>query len=398
MPATQKAPGLNWRTRGDGSQAAYWVPRRDLVEKGFRPRSVRLHYAADDPALYARCHVLQADMLRWAAGNRLARPLRYDGTLASLVKMYETDPDSPYFELKQTTQLGYTKTMKALVLHKGGKMISATTGADVKRWYKEFCDGTSMGWAYHIVNVFKCVLSYGATKRYTECLTLRHELREARFHKPTRSHEQLTYAQVQAFCASAEALGFPWMARCLKLQFDFGLRRRDVIGEYNRDDGAQAGIRIGWRHRVWRDGLTWQHIDEHGIVRKLVSKTEFTSALEAVHAIEDYPDVVADLARTPPESRVGPLVINHKTGLPPTEEQCRRYFRRIANHAGIPAEVKQRHARQGANTEAYEAGATQEEAMALLAHTEPQTNRGYLTETLNQSRRAAAKRVAWRKE
>jgi hypothetical protein len=55
-------------------------------------------------------------------------------------------------------------------------------------------------------------------------------------------------------------------------------------------------------------------------------------------------------------------------------------------------------ARAGANTEAREAGVTEEDAMALLTHSEAKTNRGYLRDLLEQSRRAAAKRVGSRKE
>lgn len=395
MPRTEEAPGLIWRTRRNGTHVAYWVARKDLIKRGFRPKSVRLHFERDDPALAARCRMLQHQMIEWAANGGNARAPGYDGTFQSLVTMYETDRDSPYFELRQPTQRTYSKTMKSLMKHKGALRVDFVTGSDVKRWYKELSEAVSVAWAYYSINVLKSVLSYGATKRLTECLTLRQELREARFHKPTKGHEQLTYEQVVAFCAAAEEMNLSWMGRCIRLQFEFGMRRRDVIGEYVHDDGATAGIRIG--NRVWRDGLTWQHINDNGIVRKLVSKTQFTSAVEAVHAIEDYPELAAELERTPAAERIGPLVINTFTGLPPTEAQCRRYYQRIAKRAGIPPEVKMMHARAGANTEIYEAGGTKEEAMALLTHTEEQTNRGYLAEVLKQSRRAAAKRVASRK-
>jgi len=162
------------------------------------------------------------------------------------------------------------------------------------------------------------------------------------------------------------------------------MRRRDVIGEYT--DGR------------WRDGLAWSHIDrETGILRKLISKTALTSEAVAVHAIADYPDLMALLMCTPPEERVGPLVVTNR-GVPPTEAQCRRFFRMIARKAGIPDKVWNMDARAGAVTEAYESGATEEEAMALATHSERDTSRRYLRELTEQSRRAAAKRVASRKE
>jgi len=360
---------------------------------------VRLHYAADDPQLVARCHVLQAEMLKWATESKhAATHVHYDGTFASLVRFYETHPDSPYHELKPTTARTYSKTMKALMRHKGARRVTAVDGADIRRWYKELASATSKAWAYYTINVLKVVLSFGATKRIAEARLLRVELREAVFKNGPRRTKHLTHHQVAAFYATALKMGpdFEWMGRCLLLQFEFGMRRRDVIGEWIMDEAGTDGIRK--RLRVWRDGLTWGHIDSNGIVRKMISKTEFTSELVAVHAIADYPDVELDLARTPPKRRIGPLVIYPRTGLPPDETQCRRFFRIIARAAGIPDSFWNMDARAGANTEANNAGATKEERMALLTHTRPETNERYVRDLSGPSHAAAVKRIGARKK
>lgn len=395
MPRSEKAPGLVTRTRRDGSQVAYWVARKDLVAKGYLPKSVRLHYAPDDPALEARCRILQHEMLEWSAGIRRQASV-YDGTFASLARYYETHPDSPYHDLRPTTQRTYSKTLANLMRHKGDRLVANVDGSDVRRWYKELAEANSKGWAYFTVNVLKAVLSFGATKRLEECRLLRAELRDAKFSAPGRRKERLTYRQVLAFRDAAHADGMPWMALLVVMQFETALRRRDIIGEWILDTQGTDGIRRG--RRVWRDGLTWGHIDERGVIRKLVSKTAFTSAMEAAHKIADYPMLEAELARIPLDRRVGPIVINSRTGLPPAEDQCRYHFRRIARKAGIPDSVWEMDARAGAVTETYEAGATEEEAKALATHTEVKTSRGYLRETLEQSRRAAQKRVGSRKE
>lgn len=391
----KKPPGLIWRTRRNGAQVAYWAARKDLIKRGYEPKIVRLNYAAGDPQLAARCHVLQAEMLTWAAGKYQGRREAFDGTFGSLARYYETHADSPYHDLQATTQRTYSKTLRLLMANKGDRMVAAVDGADVKRWYKEIAAATSKGWAYYSINVLKAVLSFGATKRLTECTILREELRNARFAAGPRRVEYLTYAQIKAFCGAAHELGLGWMALCFTLQFDLGLRRRDVIGEWVNDSVGTDGIRNG--KRIWRDGLTWAHIDGQGVIRKLVSKTKFTSELVAVHAIADYPDVEHELALIPSERRIGPIVLG-KRGLPPTEAQCRRYFRMIADKAGIPSNVCMMDARASANTEALAAGADQDERMALLTHTQPQTNQGYVRDLAAPSHRAAAKRVASRKE
>lgn len=334
-------------------------------------------------------------MLSWASDRGQGRPAVYDGTFASLVKLYESHPDSPYHELHETTRVTYSRTMASLMKYKGERRVDAVTGNDMRRWYKEIAEANSRSYAYFMIGVLKTVLSFASTLRIREASELREELRAARFKPGHRRHQQLTNEHVKLFCDKAREMGLAWLARCVRLQFDFAMRRRDVIGEYVSDDGTN-GIRSG--RKVWRDGLTWGHIDGNGIIRKVTSKTAKTTGLEAVHAIADYPDVASDLATTPDVNRIGPLVVNPRTGKPPTEAKCRYHFRVVARLAGIPDDIRQMDARAGANTEAYEAGATEEEAMALATHTERKTNRGYLRDLTEQSRRAAAKRIAARRK
>lgn len=395
MSAATKAPGLAWRKRSNGSPIAYWIARPDLVAVGYRPKTVRLHYA-DALVLAARCHTLQAEMLKWAAERGQAPAPNYDGTFASLFRLFETHPDSPYHEIEEPTRRSYSSVLRRVTEWKGNKTVASIRGIDVVRWYKEFTAATSRATAYYTINVVKVALSFGSTLRIPECRILREELRSARFEAGPRRTSQLTYEQVVALRDKAHEMNLAWFARCIVLQFDFGMRRRDVIGAYRKAEPGTDGIRLG--KRIWKDGLSWADIDADGIVRRVVSKTRRKTAATAVHCIHDYPNVAEDLARTPPEQRIGPLVVHHRTGVPPTEEQCRYHFRIVAAACGIPFDIKMMDARAGANTEAYEAGVSKEDAMALLTHTEEATNRGYLREITEQSRRAARLRVASRKE
>lgn len=385
-------PGLVWRKR-NGPPAAYWLATPAAIKAGYTPKSVRLHHEAGDPLLGSRCHVLQAEMLTWLADCGKGRPALYNGTFASLVRYYETHPDSPYFELKPKTQVTYSNTLKLLMANKGARMVRAVDGADVKRWYKELCEASSVGWAYYTINVLKAVLSFGATKRFKECRLLRTELREAIFRNGPRRKHRLTFEQVTAFRQKAHEMNLGWMALTVTFQWAFAVRRRDVIGEWLKTDSETIGVR--YRNKVWRDGFTWDHIDEAGVFRKLISKTEFSSGVEAAHTIADYPELVEELALVE-TGRIGPIVIDSRTGLPPNDATCRRYFRIIGRACGIPDEVWNMDARAGANTEAYEGGATKEESMAMMTHTQESTNRGYLRDLREQSHRAAVKRVGSR--
>lgn len=329
-------------------------------------------------------------MLTWLEKAGQGRPPQYDGTFSSLVRYYEAHPDSPYHELHQNTKRTYSNTMRLLMKHKGSRRVSGVDASDVRRWYKELCESHSVGWAYFNVNVLKSVLSFGATKRIRECRLLRVELREAKFRAGKRRGNFMTFEQVNAFRRKAHEMGYGWMGLMVTAQFCFAMRRRDLIGEWLKGNSAAAGIR--YRTSIWRDGWTFDQIDNRGVFRKLVSKTEETSGVVAVHTIADYPELVEELALVG-ERRAGPVIINPRTGLPPHYYTCRHLFRRIATAAGIPEEVWNMDARAGANTEAYEAGVTKEESMALLTHTQEHTNRGYLRDLKEQSHRAAVKRV-----
>lgn len=394
--AGTKIPGIQWRKRKNGERCPYWFARPDLIKRGYRPKSVRLHYVPGDPmsiaAMASRCHRLQAEMLDWAHRGARRPETIYDGRLATLVRMYETDEESPYRELRPVTQKNYSKMLRLLLARIEDTYIDELTGADVKRWFRRMGgDGRSVGYAALTVSILKAVVSFGMSQGFDDCAKLRGQMTATKFKTGTARKERLTYEQVAAFREAAHRLKRPSAALWLTLQSELSLRRRDVIGEWNDDELGTDGIRCG--RQVWRDGLTWSHIDANGVLRKLISKTAKTTAREAVHRIADYPDLVSELDLIPADRRVGPIVINETTGLPYTPEQCRYHFRIIARAAGIPDNIQNMDARAGAVTEAYEAGATTEGAMALAAHTQASTSRRYNRDTLEQSSRVAQLRV-----
>lgn len=394
--ARTEAPGLQWRKRKTGERIPYWYARPDLIKRGYRPRSVRLHFNVNDPleleAMASRCCRLQDEMLQWSRRGHAAPSPIYDGKLATLIGIYETDEESPYRDLHQTTQKTYSKILRMFLKRVDNVYVDELTGADVKRWFRRMVgERGSVGYAALTIAILKAVVSFGMSRGYDDCAKLRGQMTATKFKSAPARKEQLTYEQVVAFRLAAYRLGRPSAALWVTAQYELGLRRRDVIGEWIDDELGTAGIRIG-RH-VWRDGLTWSHIDADGVLRKMVSKTAKTSAREAVHRIADYPDLAAILNAIPPAQRVGPIVLNESTGLPYTPEQCRHYFRLIAREAGIPDHIWNMDARAGAVTEAYEAGATTEGAMALAAHTQASTSRRYVRDTLEQSSRVAQLRV-----
>jgi hypothetical protein len=80
----------------------------------------------------------------------------------------------------------------------------------------------------------------------------------------------------------------------------------------------------------------------------------------------------------------GPIIINDVTGLPWSGNEYRRKWRLVANHVGVPKEVRNQDTRAGAITEATEAGANIEHVRHAATHTD-------IAQTQHYARGGAAK-------
>jgi hypothetical protein len=377
---TKETPGIVIRTNKNGERAYYWRASAALVREGFRPSVVRLHGTPE--VMRSHALLLRAQMLEWGSHDQISS---YIGTLKSLVARYQTDPESPYRDLRHTTQLTYHKHLRLLVRAKGDRRIDHLTGGDIRRWYKEIAqDGTRQSYAYLMISILKAVTSFGASEGYADCARLRESMSAARFSNGPARTTRMTYAQVRAFRDAAHKMSRASMALGVTLQFECSLRQRDVIGEWIKD---------GTEPR-WQSGLTWSHIGADGILRKKTSKT----GASAEHRISDHPDLAVELDRVPLDRRVGPLVINEQFGVPYSAEQYRKSFREIARAAGIPDTVWNMDARAGAITEAWESGAEPASVMAMATHTQMSTSRRSNRSNVEQISRAARLRLERRKD
>jgi hypothetical protein len=239
--ARTDAPGLQWRPRKTGERVAYWYARPDLIKRGYTPKAVRLHYDASNPAgmaaLASRCQRLQAEMLAWANPQQV-NPV-YDGKLETLIRLYETDGQSPYRDLKQLTQTTYSKILGYFLERVEGAYINELTGADVKRWFRRMCERGSVGYASLTISVIKTVVSYGMSLGFEDCAKLRGQMTATRFKTGTPRKERLTYAQVVAFREAAHRRGRPSAALWLTLQL------RAFVASSRRH--RRVGRRRAWR-------------------------------------------------------------------------------------------------------------------------------------------------------
>jgi hypothetical protein len=394
-------PGLKRRPRANGGMRLYWVARADLVKKGYEPRTVPLHYDWADPASHGliaqACLKLQAEMLQWAAAGSLPeRP--FDGTIAALVRLYQTDEASPYKRLKWNTRRTYDQVLAAIEKAFGARALACLGLADFRRWYDAARKPKKPGGpervrkAHGIVSMVRRLVTYGVAAELPECQRLLTILQATEFEQPAQRRVKLTLAHVDALIPVALERGRLSLALGTALQFETTLRQRDVIGEWEpiADGEAPSGICLG--RRRWVNGLTWADLSADLEIYKVTTKTGAVAA----HDLKLCPLVTKILAMVPADRRVGPLIVDEEAGRPYAEHAYAREWRIVAEAAGVPAGVWNMDARAGGISEADDAGAELDDIRSQAAHSQASTTARYVRGTIGKSRKVARLRAAHR--
>jgi hypothetical protein len=396
---TQDTPGLKRKLNKDGTFRFYWEARSDLAKRGYRPTSVRLHYPDSDDGrlqLAARCRILQAEMLAWAANEGEFPKRGYDGTMESLGRCFLTDADSPHQSTKWNTQRLREQCIKIITSTVGKRNVGDLLGPDFKRWYKNWGAPAVEGGrarpyrAKHCMDTSRAMIAYGVTLGHADCRSADHILDKMRFASPAARESKMTIEQVAAIRTTAHRMGLGSIALATAYQFELAMRQKDVIGEWEPCDGADGGI--VHKGRRWVNGLLWSHIDSNLILSKRHVKTR--ALVE--HDLKLCPMVLEEIALIPPERRVGPVIISESTGEPFKHRTFTQTWRRVADRAGLPPDIWNMDARAGAVSEAYAAGAEEQEVMKLAGHKNRQTSSRYNRETLEQTRAVQRLRLAKR--
>lgn len=394
-------PGLKRRTRKSGTVVPYWCARADLVKAGYEPETVRLPYSVDDPAdlplLSAACMKLQAEMLEWSSG-RTREPNRFDGTILSLSRKYQTDRASPFQRMKHTTRLKDTYTLKIIEKAFGKRVLGTLKIGDFYRWYDEAKKPATPGGpervrkAYGIVKKLRELFSYGVMAELAGCKRLADILAEARFEQPGRRRVRLELHHVETFISKAIEMGRVSLALATAIQFETTLRQKDVIGEWEPIDRGEEPSGIILNGHRWVNGLTWADLANALVIRKETTKT---GAIVA-HDLKLCPLVIPILDLVPMAQRIGPLIIDETAGRPYATSAFGREWRIVARAAGIPDHVWNMDARAGGVSEADDAGAELDDIRAQTGHSQVSTTARYVRGGLGKSRKVASIRQAHR--
>jgi hypothetical protein len=373
-----------------------WRATKAAVAEGYPVKSVNLSRYADDPAaLERRCDRLQIEMRSWLSGRR-GNAKVFDGTIRSLVDLYQTDPESPYHSLPASTREPYDVYLRVLRKEVGERQIDRCDARDVKRWFAVWIEGGHLAKGKMIIAVLKAILSFGIQCRNPGCAEFKAILSEMRF--PTlKSREQApTAAQIIAARTAAKASGHPLAALSYALQFEADMRQWDARGQWVPMADKRPST-VLYRGKKWL-GPHWSQVDANLILRFKPTKTAFTSGAEVAIDLSVCPMVVEDLEGIPLEQRIGPMVVDPKTGRPYTKDRFSRVWRAARKAAGIPEDIWNRDVRAGGTTESRAAGAKIDDLKKIVGHTagSKMTADVYDRDKLEAHRRVAKARKTWR--
>lgn len=377
-PKVAGATGMVPLRRADGSWYALWRAPQKAVDDGYLPRSVRIDRDPTDgrehDAIRQECLREQAKVEEWRTAK--VQPRATVETLHELSRLYQTHEASPYLAAKHNTQRTYLYELKLIEATIGARRLASIGATDFVRWFKEARDSVDGGGARKAQGVIKrlrALVSFGVMVEVQGCTRLQAILGEMRFETPARRRSAVTYDQAVAIIAKAHELGRPSIALAQAIQFETGLRQTDVIGQWEPcPDTDRSPYRCGGRR--WGSGLRWQDVGLDLVLTVETSKTGAT----ATHALGAMPLVLQEIARVPPERRIGAMVINEQTGQPWQANRFSIAWRKVATAAGVPSTVWNRDSRAGAASESDEAGAEIGDIQRMLTHSTPKMTGRYV--------------------
>lgn len=382
--------------RPSGKVELFWRCSGAAKKAGYQPRYVRLHEIED---IEAKCRQLHAEQLAWLAQRGGASvPLPEQMTIGHLFELYRTRPSSPYQAVKWNSRRSYDQILQTIEEACGDVRLKDISMDTLFVWFQDarYPEGKNgpdrLRKASAIITMLRMTISFGVAAEVEECLRLQAILSNMRFKQPVKRTEAMTARQARALVDEAIRQGRLSIALGTALQFECGLRQRDVIGEWEPFLGQPTSRYVIGR-RQWVNGLTWQMI-ENGVLSKQTTKTGAVVS----HDLTLCPLVCEVLAMIPKSKRAfGPVIVSENTGKPYAQAVYGRTWRQVADAAGLPRTLWNMDARSGAATEASDAGAALGDTRAVLGHADEKMTARYVRgDSLEKSRRVAKLRLKHR--
>jgi len=167
------APGQKIVIRPNGAVQQYWRASEAACRRGYVPRNVQLRYDLTTDCgrleLEQRCRIFNSEMLAWLGNPESEKKPVYDGTVAALIRCYQTDKNSPYRGLRQSTGRVYDDWCRTLERAIGKRRVDRLSGQDIRDCFLSLMEPAAPGGAPRVRLAKSCVrsmlsilLNYGA--------------------------------------------------------------------------------------------------------------------------------------------------------------------------------------------------------------------------------------------
>jgi hypothetical protein len=267
------------------------------------------------------------------------------GTVAGLVHHYKTDGRSPYRRLRFKTRETYDSLIRRILTDCGEKQLAELKRHNIQELYDRWRGNGRLGMAHGLITMLRGLVHFGAgTLEDRECEIVSVVLHNMNFPTPKsrtegKRSERLTAEHADAIRAKAHQMGRPSIALAQALQFGLRLGQKDVIGEWLplSEPGDSDVISDG---KKWLRGLRWEQIDSNFLLRRAAVDGGKGVEVDLRSSAMVMDELDKELARLNGRPTSGPVVLCEYGGLPWTSYEFRRWWRQVANAAGIPKTVK----------------------------------------------------------
>jgi hypothetical protein len=361
------SPGLMW-VKG---KYPYWRAAKKYRDAGYSINSMRLDGEKHDGLDLERarhCRNLTREMCEWFDGQGTSRIAA--GSFGHLINRYLTDAYSPLRDPNsEQTRTLYRKLCEYWQRAINEVIVADCGYEDAIRW-REALRTKSDAWAKRMMGQLGRILNYGAMIEFAGASDLHNVVSRMRLKGNKPRTVAPSRAEVYRIIDEAENRGLSALALGFCLQFELALSASDVIGIWEKGEGAftdQHG-------KSWKNGLTWNDISNDLLI---LTKGRNKTDQEAInYHIASKSPLFEMLDRVPLGARVGP-VITSRNGVPYKSESYSRGFHRIVKDLGL-SQYTNRDLRAAAITEAREMGASVEDNRDFAQHTNTHTTQRYM--------------------
>lgn len=260
-------------------------------------------------------------------------------TLGELADIYRTDERSPYRGLRFGTRNNADSFIDRIVAEYGHVRLADLNGDAIRKMHDGWSEGGhKLATGHSFVTKLRGLLSFGTvTLDDAGCQRLSITMNKMRFPTPPARDERLTAEHAIAIRAEAHAKERPSIALAQAIQFEFGLGQKDTIGEYVpvTEPGTSDIILNGMK---WLYGIRWEQVDDEMVLRHVTSFGSKTLILDLKNAEMVLEEINKQFGGVLPKN--GPIILSEYNQKPWSASEYRRWWRKIADGAGVPKSIK----------------------------------------------------------